>query len=78
MKDEMVFYLSLGLVSSLLSLGVGFICTLNFGKGLKPILLGQIKRQPQAHELEDDYYIQRLNYNILPQPNRDSQRFTLD
>ncbi|USP72783.1 hypothetical protein yc1106_00057 [Curvularia clavata] len=78
MKDEMVFYLSLALASSVFSLVVGFICMLNFGKGLKPILLGQIKRQPRAHELEDDYYIQRLNYNILSQPSRESQRFTLD
>ena len=78
MKNEQVYYLALALVSSILSLVVGFICTLNFGKGLKPVLLGQVQRQPQAHELEDEYYIQRLNYNILPSPNRESQRFTLD
>lgn len=78
MKEEMVFYLALGIISCLLSLVVGLVCTLNFGKGLKPILLGQVQRQPRPHELEDDYYIQRLNYNLLPQPNRESKRFTLD
>lgn len=78
MKDEMTFFISLAVTSSIASIIIGSICIFNFGKGLKPILLGQIQRQPRAHELEDDYYIQRLNYNILPLPSRDSQRFTLD
>lgn len=78
MKDEMVFYICIGGALSLFSLVAGSVCMFNFKKGLKPILLGQIKRRPQAHELEDDYYIQRLNYNIVPTPDRDSQRFLVD
>jgi hypothetical protein len=50
----------------------------NFKKGLKPILLGQVQRKPRAHELEDDYYVQRLNYNVVPLADRDSQRWALD
>ncbi|EMD92149.1 hypothetical protein COCC4DRAFT_131127 [Bipolaris maydis ATCC 48331] len=78
MKDEMVFYICIAGALSLFSLVAGGVCMFNFKKGLKPILLGQIKRRPQAHELEDDYYIQRLNYNIVPTPDRDSQRFLVD
>jgi hypothetical protein len=51
---------------------------INFKKGLRPILLGQVQRKPRAHELEDDYYVQRLNYNVVPLADRDSQRWALD
>ncbi|KNG45990.1 glycoside hydrolase family 30 protein [Stemphylium lycopersici] len=78
MKDEMVFYISIAIGFSISTLVVGFICFLNFNKGLKPILLGQVQRKPRPNELEDDYYIQRLNYNVLPLVDRDSQRFALD
>jgi hypothetical protein len=78
MKDEMVFYICVGLVFSMSALVVGCICFFNFKKGLRPILLGQVQRKPRAHELEDDYYVQRLNYNVVPLADRDSQRFALD
>ncbi|CAG5159161.1 uncharacterized protein ALTATR162_LOCUS5444 [Alternaria atra] len=78
MKDEMVFYICVALVFSTSALVVGSICFFNFKKGLRPILLGQVQRKPRAHELEDDYYVQRLNYNVLPLADRESQRFALD
>jgi hypothetical protein len=78
MKDEMVFYICIALVFSTSALVVGSICFFNFKKGLRPILLGQVQRKPRAHELEDDYYVQRLNYNVLPLADRESQRFALD
>jgi hypothetical protein len=78
MKDEMVFYISIGIIFSFLSIVAGCICVWNFGRGLKPILLGQVQRQVRTSEIEDDYYIQRLNYNIVRNPDRDTQRFALD
>ncbi|KAG9193642.1 hypothetical protein G6011_03677 [Alternaria panax] len=78
MKDEMVFYICVALVFSTSALIVGTVCFFNFKKGLRPILLGQVQRKPRAHELEDDYYVQRLNYNVVPLADRDSQRFALD
>ncbi|KAB2110250.1 hypothetical protein AG0111_0g1071 [Alternaria gaisen] len=78
MKDEMVFYSCVALVFSTSALIVGTVCFFNFKKGLRPILLGQVQRKPRAHELEDDYYVQRLNYNVVPLADRDSQRWTLD
>jgi hypothetical protein len=78
MKDEMVFYMCVALVFSTSALIVGSICFFNFKKGLRPILLGQVQRKLRATELEDDYYVQRLNYNVVPLADRDSQRFVLD
>lgn len=78
MKDEMVFYSCVALGFSALALVVGTVCLFNFKKGLRPILLGQVQRKPRAHELEDDYYVQRLNYNVVPLADRDSQRWALD
>ncbi|KAI4636368.1 hypothetical protein J4E83_001323 [Alternaria metachromatica] len=78
LKDEMVFYLCVGVVFSTSALLAGCVCFYNFKKGLRPILLGQVQRKPRAHELEDDYYVQRLNYNVVPLADRDSQRFALD
>jgi hypothetical protein len=78
MKDEMIFYLCVALVFSASALIVGSICFFNFKKGLRPILLGQVQGKPRADELEDGYYVQRLNYNVVPLADRDSQRFALD
>ncbi|CAN9124869.1 unnamed protein product [Alternaria alternata] len=77
-QDEMVFYSCVALAFSALALVVGTVCLFNFKKGLRPILLGQVQRKPRAHELEDDYYVQRLNYNVVPLADRDSQRWALD
>ncbi|CAN9193031.1 unnamed protein product [Alternaria alternata] len=77
-QDEMVFYSCVALGFSALALVVGTVCLFNFKKGLRPILLGQVQRKPRAHELEDDYYVQRLNYNVVPLADRDSQRWALD
>jgi hypothetical protein len=74
----MVFYNCIALFFSMSASIVGFVCFWNFKKGLKPILLGQVQRKPRVHELEDDYYVQRLNYNVVPLSDRDSQRFALD
>jgi len=74
----MVFYLCVGVVFSTSALLAGCVCFYNFKEGLRPILLGQVQRKPRAHELEDDYYVQRLNYNVVPLADRDSQRFALD
>ncbi|KAI1572757.1 PurL Phosphoribosylformylglycinamidine FGAM synthase synthetase domain [Pyrenophora tritici-repentis] len=78
MKDQMVFYVCVGLGFSVITLVVGCICLWNFNKGLKPILLGQVQRKIRPNEVETDYYVQRLNYNIVPLADRDSQRFALD
>ncbi|KAK1910643.1 hypothetical protein P3342_008522 [Pyrenophora teres f. teres] len=78
MKDQMVFYTCVGLGFSALTLVVGSVCFWNFNKGLKPILLGQVQRKIPLNEVETDYYVQRLNYNIVPLVDRDSQRFALD
>ncbi|RMZ68171.1 UPF0658 Golgi apparatus membrane [Pyrenophora seminiperda CCB06] len=78
MKDQMVFYACVGLGFSFLTLAVGTICFTNFNKGLGPLLLGQVQRKTRPNSVENDYYVQRFNYNIVPLAERDSQRFALD
>ncbi|EOA84372.1 uncharacterized protein SETTUDRAFT_21723 [Exserohilum turcica Et28A] len=78
MKNEMMFYLVVALAFDSASFVIGSICFANFRKGLRPFLLGQIQRQSRAEQMEDDYYIQRLNYNIVPLSDRDGPRLDLD
>ena len=78
MKDQMVFYACVGLGFAVTTLMAGCVCFWNFNKGLKPLLLGQVQRKIRLNEVETDYYVQRLNYNIVPLADRDSQRFALD
>lgn len=74
----MVFYIGVGIGLSTIALVAGSVCFWNFNKGLKPILLGQVQRKIRLNEVETNYYVHRLNYNIVPPADRDSQRFALD
>lgn len=77
LKDEMVFLACVALVLSAIALVTAAICLVNFRKGLKPILLGQVKRQRPVDEFENDYQFQRLNHNVVAVPDR-ARRFDID
>lgn len=78
MKDEMTLYACIALTFTVAALIAGSICFFQFNKGLKPIVLGQVKRTPQTDEWEEEYYFQRLNHNVVHLQDRESRRFALD
>ena len=77
LKDEMVFLASVALGFSNMALVAGSICLINFRKGLKPILLGQVRRKERVDQFETDLNFQRLNHNVVAAPE-EARRFLLD
>ncbi|KAJ4294407.1 hypothetical protein N0V90_008097 [Kalmusia sp. IMI 367209] len=77
MKDEMVFFASVAVGFSAIAFLTGSLCFFNFGKGLKPIVLGQVQRKRRTDEFENDYHFQRLNHNVVTTPT-EIRRFELD
>jgi hypothetical protein len=77
LKDEMLFFAGVALGFSSIAFTTGSICFANFGKGLKPLVLGQIQRKRPNNEFETDYQFQRLNHNVVAEPEQ-ARRFALD
>ncbi|UPK95536.1 hypothetical protein LCI18_006471 [Fusarium solani-melongenae] len=77
MKEEMVLFAAMGLFLSIVSAIAAAICTANFDKGLKPLLLGQEQRNlapPQEFELTRPRPIS----GVFSRPERMSRRFDID
>lgn len=78
MADEMVFLVLVAILFYLCALVAAGVCFCNFGKGLKPIVLGQVQQNNGPSVREAAYYFQRLNHHVPPPPIRENQRFQLD
>jgi len=78
MKDEMTLLASVALGFSSIAIVVGAICLFNFGKGLKPLLLGQLEDKNRTSAFDQDYQFQLLNHNVMAAPNLEPRRFDLD
>jgi hypothetical protein len=77
LKDEMLFFDGVALGFSAIAFTTGSICFFNFGKGLKPLVLGQVQRKRPNNAFENDYQFQRLNHNVVVEPEQ-ARRFALD
>ena len=77
MRDEMVFLACVALVLSAIAFVTAAICMANFRKGLRPILLSQVKRKRPIDEFENEYQFQRLNHNMVAMPEQ-ARRFDID
>ena len=77
MADEMLLFASAALFFSAIAFTAGVICIINFKRGLKPILLGQVQSKPLAVEGDNVYYFQQLSPSIHSQ-EQGGRRFALD
>lgn len=78
LKEQMVFYAIAALVFSTAALGGGCACFMNFGKGLRPVLLGQVQRIEPTTEPSDTQYFHNLDDGGMSGSQRGSRRFLLD
>ncbi|RSM19565.1 hypothetical protein CDV31_001452 [Fusarium ambrosium] len=77
MKEEMILFAAMGLFLSAVAAVAAAICTSNFHKGLKPLLLGQESRNlapPEEYELRRPRPIS----GVFSRPERMSRRFDID
>ncbi|OAL46339.1 hypothetical protein IQ07DRAFT_146909 [Pyrenochaeta sp. DS3sAY3a] len=78
LKEQMVFYAVAALVFSTAAFGVGCACFMNFGKGLRPVLLSQVQRIEPTTEPSDTQYFHNLDDGGMLGSERGSRRFLLD
>lgn len=78
MKDEMTLLAGVGLAFSTIAILLGVMCFFNFGKGLKPILLGQVEDKRRTNPFDQDYQFQLLNHNVVSTPHLETRRFDID
>lgn len=78
LKDEQLLFAIVAIFFIFAATVSAVQCWLNFGKGLKPILLGQTQRKAPQNEEEREYYFQRLNYAPSAVDVGGNRRFALD
>lgn len=77
MKEEMVLFAAMGLFLSVVSAIAAAICTSDFHKGLKPLLLGQ---EPRNLAPLEEYELTRPRpiSGVFSRPERMSRRFDIE